>query len=334
VQVEPAEADFLILAGLACQQAVAACTLKVLDAPLPEGSEALVVRRTEIEGKPAVVLCAADARGLMYAALDTADRVSWSENPRDPFAHVQDTDEKPYLLERAVSIYTMQRAYFESRLYNEDYWRRYFGVLARSRINSFAVIFGYETGGFMAPPYPYFFDVPEFPDVKLIGITPDRQQRNVTAFKKMIRIAHDRGIDVTAGIWDHIYRGGVQGGGIEGASEKAGKQTEGLVWGVTAENLAAGRMIRLRATVATDKEPTVVRVASRSDDGHWSSVDMRPVGRWQYQADVPLKGESEKIRYFIEATDSQGFASSMPAAGADDPILITITNDNAPTGGT
>ena len=54
----------------------------------------------------------------------------------------------------------------------------------------------------------------------------------------MMRIAHERGIEVTAGIWDHIYRGGVQGGGIPGASENAGKRVPGLVWGVTADNLA------------------------------------------------------------------------------------------------
>ena len=54
----------------------------------------------------------------------------------------------------------------------------------------------------------------------------------------MVRTAHDRGIDVTAAIWDHIYRGGVQGGGIAGASEQAGKPVPGLVTGVTAENLA------------------------------------------------------------------------------------------------
>lgn len=55
----------------------------------------------------------------------------------------------------------------------------------------------------------------------------------------MMRIAHDRGIQVTAGIWDHVYRGGVQGGGIPGASENAGKRVPGLVWGVTSENLAS-----------------------------------------------------------------------------------------------
>ena len=54
----------------------------------------------------------------------------------------------------------------------------------------------------------------------------------------MIRIAHERGIEVTAGIWDHIYRGGVQGGGIPGARTNAGKRVPGLVWGVTGGNLA------------------------------------------------------------------------------------------------
>ena len=222
-QVASAQADFLIIAGLTSSQGAAVRELKVLNVPLPEGPEALVVRRTEIEGKPAVILCGSDARGLMYAALDLSDRVSWNDGAGNPFAQVRDVCEKPYLLDRSVSIYTMQRAYFESRLYDETYWQRYFGMLARSRINSFVVIFGYENGGFMAPPYPYFFDVAEFPDVKLIGITAEQQRRNTAAFRKIIEIAHAHGIDFTAGIWDHIYRGGVQAGGIEGASEKADK---------------------------------------------------------------------------------------------------------------
>jgi hypothetical protein len=54
----------------------------------------------------------------------------------------------------------------------------------------------------------------------------------MAAFRRMIEIAHAHGIDVTAGIWDHVYRGGVQAGGIEGASERADKPSEGLVWGV------------------------------------------------------------------------------------------------------
>jgi len=266
-QVASAEVDFLILAGLTSNEGPAAHMLKVLNAPLPQGPEALVVRRTEVEGKPAIVLCGSDARGLMYAALDAADRVSWGDGAGDPFAHIQDTSERPYVLERAVSIYTMQRAYSESRLYDSAYWQRYFKLLARSRINSFAVIFGYENGGFMAPPYPYFFDVAEFPQVKLVGITDEQQRRNVAAFRRMIEVAHAHGIDFTAGIWDHIYRGGVQAGGIEGASENAGKPTEGLVWGVTAENLAPYNKAAIRKFLEVFPEIDAIQFRMHPESG-------------------------------------------------------------------
>ena len=42
---------------------------------------------------------------------------------------------------------------------------------------------------------------------------------------------------MTAAIWDHIYRGGVQTGGIPGAPKAADARVPGLVWGVTGDNL-------------------------------------------------------------------------------------------------
>jgi hypothetical protein len=201
-------------------------------------AESLSVRRSNTEGRPAVALCGSDSRGLMYAALDTAARVGWAADQADPLAFVRDVKESPYLAGRGISMYTMHRAYFESRLYDERHWQRYFEMLAASRINSFTVIFGYENGGFMAPAYPYFFDVAAFPEVRMPGLTRERQARNAAAFRRMIQIAHENGIEVIAGIWDHIYRGGVQAGGIPGASELAGKEAPWLVSGVTPENLA------------------------------------------------------------------------------------------------
>jgi hypothetical protein len=119
----------------------------------------------------------------------------------------------------------------------------------------------------MAPPYPYFFDVAEFPQVKLIGITAEQQQRNVAAFRKMIEIAHAHGIDFTPGIWDHIYRGGVQAGGITGASEKAEKPTEGLVWGVTTENLAAYNKAALRKFMEVFPEIDGIQFRMHTESG-------------------------------------------------------------------
>jgi len=244
--VSPARADFLVIAGLRSGGGPAVTTLRKWKAAMPESPEALVIRKGEVEGKPALVLCGAETRGLMYAALEAAERISWSSDSARPFAGVRDTAEKPYLRERAVSIYTMQRAYFESRLFDEAHWQRYFDLLAAGRINRFVIIFGYENGGFMAPLYPYFFDLEEYPDVKLVGITAEQQRRNVAAFRSMMRAAHERGVEVTVAIWDHIYRGGVQGGGIAGASDLAGKRVPGLVWGVTADNLSGYTKAALR----------------------------------------------------------------------------------------
>ena len=153
--------------------------------------------------------------------------------------------------ERALSLYTMQRAYWESRFYDQDYWARYLDLLARNRFNSLVVIFGYENGGFLAPCYPYFFDVEQFPDVRMVGITGAEQQRNLDALNRLIEMTHARGLNFTVGIWDHIYRGGVQGGGISGAEHVPAKPTSGLVWDVTEQNLTAytlaalGKFLRL-----------------------------------------------------------------------------------------
>ena len=73
----------------------------------------------------------------------------------------------------------------------------------------------------------------------MVGVGAEQQARHTAAFKRMMEIAHRHGIDVTVAFWDHIYRGEVQGGGIPGASEAAGKRVKHLVTGVTTENLVA-----------------------------------------------------------------------------------------------
>lgn len=279
---EQSQADFYVLAGLA------------KGAP-----QSLSIRRSQYQGKPAVILSGGDARGLMYAALDTADRVRWNTKVEDPFARVREVSEEPYLVERGVSIYTMQRAYFESRLYDEKYWERYFDLLASSRINNFIVIFGYENGGFMAPLYPYFFNLPEYPGVELVGITPAQQARNTAAFKAMMRIAHERGIDVTAGIWDHIYRGGVQGGGIPGAAENAGKRVPGLVWGVSADNLAGYTKAALRRFLNVFPELDAIQFRMHDESG----LKREEMAGFWHEVFSFIKAERPNMRIDLRAKD-------------------------------
>ena len=235
--VKEAKGKCIIVAGLASGTGEAARLLKAGGHLVPSAAEALTIWKSKNNDSPLWVISGFDDRGLMYALLDVANRIGWSTDKNTPMSAVKEITEKPAVSERAISIYTMNRTYWESRLYDEAYWAKYLDMLAQNRFNTLAVIFGYENGGFLAPCYPYFFDVEGFPNVTMVGITPQQQQHNLAAFNRLIQMAHDRGINFTVGIWDHIYRGGVQGGGIPGTKDSPEKPTPGLVWGLNADNL-------------------------------------------------------------------------------------------------
>jgi len=233
--IEPkqgAMGDILIVATVAGQTGPAAEMHKTLGAKMPSGAETLRIKKTIWKGKSVLLVSGGDARGLMYALLDVADRIGWVKAGKRPLSKVRDADEAPAVPERALSKYTMHRSCFESYFHDEAYWTRYLDMLARNRFNTLALLFGYENGGYFAPPYPYFFNVEGYDDVGVVGITPAQQTRNLESLNKLIRMTHDRGLNFTLGIWDHIYRGGVQG-----PTADAKKRTKGLVWGVTAKNL-------------------------------------------------------------------------------------------------
>ncbi len=229
-----ARGKVLVLAGLSSAAGPVAEALKAAGVSVPAVAESLAIRHTRLNGKPALVVAGSDDRGLMYALLDVADRIGWAEDANRPFSEVASTVEKPYVPDRALSIYTMHRKHFESRFYDEAYWTRYLDMLAANRFNSFVLIFGYENWGYFSPPYPYFFDLDGFPDVRVVGMTKAQQQKNLKSLNRLIEMTHERGLGFTLGIWDHIYRGGVQG-----PSDRARKPTPGIVWGLKADNLRA-----------------------------------------------------------------------------------------------
>lgn len=221
---------------------------------LPETPESLLIRKEISNNSFSVILYGSDPVGLMYASLDAAEKIRWTDSDDNPLKYIDNSIESPDEKDRSVSVFTMQRKYWESRMYDEAYWKAYFNLLAKSRINSFVVIFGYENGGFMAPPYPYFFNVSEYPGVKMIGHSAEDQERNVEAFRKMISLAHERGIKFMPGIWDHIYRGGVQSGGISEHLAVPDKPVSGLVWGLNGDNLAGYTKAALAKFIATFPE--------------------------------------------------------------------------------
>ncbi|GHT74439.1 hypothetical protein AGMMS50262_07400 [Bacteroidia bacterium] len=229
-----AKAKDLIIIGLASDNAIAQ-QLKKAEIKIPESSEALAIFRD----KSLLVAAGYDDKGLMYALLDIANRIGWSNNPANPLQYVRETVSEPYIRERGIALYTMHRRYWESRFYDEAYWEAYFGMMAQNRFNMLEILFGYENGGFLAPCYPYFFDVEGYLNVKMQDISEERQQKNVEAMHRLIALAHEHGIGVRLGIWDHIYRGEVQAGGNPDFEYVPGRPLPWQVSGLDSTNLNA-----------------------------------------------------------------------------------------------
>ncbi|HEY3324276.1 MAG TPA: hypothetical protein VGP72_27745 [Planctomycetota bacterium] len=307
----------LIVVGAASGDGAAAQLLKAAQAPSLEGPEALIIRRAEWQGKAAWVIGGSDDRGVMYGALDVAERISWSDRSA-PLKELRETSERPSVSERALSIYTMNRAYWESRFYDEAYWARYLDLLAQNRFNSLVVIFGYENGGFLAPAYPYFFDVPEFPDVRMVGITPEQQQRNLVAFNRLVAMTHERGLNFTVGLWDHIYRGGVQGGGIPGANEATKQPMPGLVWGVTEKNLTAYTQAALTKFVRLVPKLDAIQFRMHDESG----LKNREQEEFWRQIFQVMKEHAPNIRFDARA---KGLPDSVIEAGLNLGVKLRIT---------
>lgn len=211
--VSEAVAPTIIVSGLAYEECAAAQLLENGNRNVPEADEALTIWKTDSQGKPTLVIAGYDEKGLMYALLDVANRISWITEKSDPLQYVKEASTEPYVKERGLSLYTMNRRYWESRFYDDNFWTEYFDMMAQNRFNMLEILFGYENGGFMAPCYPYFFNVEGFPEVKMEGITAEQQKHNLETMNHVIQMAHDRGIGIRLSIWDHIYHGGVQAGG-------------------------------------------------------------------------------------------------------------------------
>ncbi|MBO9682717.1 MAG: hypothetical protein J7502_08635 [Flavisolibacter sp.] len=233
-QLKAAKGNSIIVAATGNSSTIASLQVPGKNHTVAQTAEALTIWKTIFANKPVLVINGFDDRGIMYGLLDVADRISWADK-NNPLAKVREVVEKPAVAERAVSVYTMNRSYWESRFYDEAYWGRYFDMLARDRFNMFTIVCGYENGGFLAPPYPYFFDVDEYPGIQMKSLTQQDKEKNLAALNRIIQLAHDRGIGVTVGIWDHIYRGGIQAGNLTGSNATAKKYE--FVSGMDADNL-------------------------------------------------------------------------------------------------
>ena len=313
--LEKANGRHIVVVGLSTGDGSLAQIARKGNRAIPSAQEALAIWKDTYNGKPLLALGGYDDQGVMYALQEAALRTGWGSR-NNPFEFINEIVEKPEFATRTMTMYTMQRVLWERKLYDKRYWEKYFDMLSQNRFNNFLIIFGFENGGFLAPPYPYFFDVPGFPDVRMVGLTKEEQKHNLTALNDVINMAHERGLKITLGIWDHIFRGGVQGSWST-ASGELDQPTEHLVWGVTGENLIPYTKAALSRFV--EYFPTVDAIEFRM---HWES-GLQPEEMDSFWKDVfkSLKSSAPHIQYTLRAKD---MPESVVQAALDEGIKFQI----------
>jgi len=206
-RIDSAKSSTILLAGAGANSETIADLVHSARLNLPSEPESLLVQQVPWRDKKVVLVYGADVLGLAYALYDLADQIRWPGAAASPLDAIHDTRELPAVRDRSLSIYTMQQTYFEDRLFDETYWSKYLDNLVRHRFNNFSLLFAYESSGYLAPPYPWFFNLPEFPEVTAVGVTKEQQEHYLRALNRVIEMTHERGLKFTLGIWDHIYDG-------------------------------------------------------------------------------------------------------------------------------
>jgi hypothetical protein len=199
----------VIIAG--SEMPVAAALLEQAGVKVPRAPESLAVVPGAQKGRPVLLACGHDARGLMYAVLELADRAHYGEDPLRALSMPKPIVERPLNAIRAIGRPFVSDVEDKPWFDDRAFWPDYFGMLARQRFNRFhlALGFGYDTlrnvaDAYFLFPYPFLLAVPGY-DVRAIRLPDEERDRNLEMLRFISHEAAAHGIDFQLGLWTHGY---------------------------------------------------------------------------------------------------------------------------------
>jgi hypothetical protein len=141
-----------------------------------------------------------DLRGIMYGLLEAAEQIRTT-------GHVSSAEGCPATPMRGVRLFVNSDEVEKER--TKEYWLAYIEMLARNRFNRLNLVFAHQTD-YMAPPYPFWISLREFPGIRARNLTPERQNHNLEMLRYVSQTAADHGIEFTLGIWEHNVQPGMK----------------------------------------------------------------------------------------------------------------------------
>ena len=187
-------------------------TFSLAGTAMPDAPESLALEHKKI-GKWSVLLAGgADARGLVYALLELADRVKFAADPMAMLKAVQPVRESPANAVRSVARTFASDVEDKPWFNDRNFWPAYLSMLATQRFNRFNLTFGlaYDfttdiRDCYFHFAYPFLLAVPGY-SVRAVPLPDDERDRNL----EMLRFISDetarRGLQFQLGLWTHAWQ--------------------------------------------------------------------------------------------------------------------------------
>jgi hypothetical protein len=210
LEVAPPSQECVLVAGRASR--LSRAVLELAGISLPAVSESLALSHGTIGKWKILLATGSDARGLVYALLDLADRVNFATDPIAALKAVKPTAEQPANAIRSVARAFVSNVEDIPWFNDRNFWPSYLTMLATQRFNRFNLAFGlaYDfttdiRDCYFHFAYPFLLSVPGY-NVRAVPLLDAERDRNLEMLRFISDETAKRGLQFQLGLWTHAYR--------------------------------------------------------------------------------------------------------------------------------
>jgi hypothetical protein len=201
----------LIIVVAGSDSSMAGQLLKIAGANIPTVPEALGLIPVTSDRKQVLLASGYDERGLVYALLELADRIQYSDQPLDSLNIQKPVIEQPANIIRSLNRLFVSDIEDKSWYNDREMWKQYLTMITTQRFNRFnlSLGIGYDflqnvTDGYFLFAYPFFLSVPGY-NVRVPQLSEAERDKNLEMLKFISTETAARGIHFQLGIWMHGY---------------------------------------------------------------------------------------------------------------------------------
>lgn len=179
---------------------------------LLDGPECLAIAGGKLGQRKVLVAAGSDARGLVYALLELADRVRFAASPLAELKTIKPISARPANGTRSVMRAFVSDVQDKPWFNDRAFWQSYLTMLATHRFNRFnlALGLGYDftngiTDCYFHFAYPFLVPVPGY-NVGAVPLPDDERDRNLEMLRFISEETERRGLHFQLGLWTHAYK--------------------------------------------------------------------------------------------------------------------------------